>query len=100
MSDNRPPASGRYLLAAFLWAIPTSIYRAWVFSVLWRWFVVPLGAPSIGVAVTFGLLVMVGLLHPTDYEPPRPPVTQMVLTSLLVSSTGLAFGWVALQVAS
>lgn len=45
-------------------AIPIlTIYRGWVFSLLWAWFAVPaFKAPQIGTALAIGLLTIFGML--------------------------------------
>lgn len=42
--------------------IPAMILRGYVLSVLWRWFVVPLGVPEIGIAQAIGISIIVGLV--------------------------------------
>lgn len=46
---------------AFAWAIIAAgtPLTAWMFVRLWQWFVVPLGAPKIGMAHAYGLYVLV-----------------------------------------
>jgi hypothetical protein len=39
-----------------------ALFRAFVFTYLWGWFIVPLGAPHIGIAHAMGLALIVGLL--------------------------------------
>jgi hypothetical protein len=41
----------------------SSIYSGYVFSWLWLWFAVPLGAPPIGVAMAIGLRLLIAQ-HP------------------------------------
>jgi hypothetical protein len=42
-------------LTVFLTTIPSGILRGYVFATLWSWFVVPLGAPAMGLAHAYGL---------------------------------------------
>jgi hypothetical protein len=37
------------------YAILLTILRGWTISVVWGWFIVPMGAPSIGIAQAIGL---------------------------------------------
>lgn len=42
--------------------ILSSLYAAWIFTYLWKWFVVPLGVSQIGVLHAFGFIIIVRLL--------------------------------------
>jgi len=46
---------------ALLLALPSLVFRAFVLTRLWHWFVAPLGLPDIGVAHALGL-VFVGAI--------------------------------------
>lgn len=79
--------------------------HAVVASVLWRWFVVPLGAPTIGVAHVYGLLCIVWLLRAPRTSNPSEPATwerlwPLVFTALSTPLVELGCGWLALQVMS
>lgn len=41
--------------------IVSIILRGWVLSTLWAWFLVPIGAPAIGIATALGISVIIGL---------------------------------------
>lgn len=45
------------------------LLSALVFSVLWSWFVVPLGVPSINMAHAMGIGLMLGVLRGVHSEP-------------------------------
>lgn len=45
-------------------SLPLTLFRGWVFSILWLWFAVPMGAPEIGYATAMGLCLIVGLTIP------------------------------------
>lgn len=47
------------LLVALLITIPALLLRGWATLLLWRWFVVPLGAPEIGLAQAIGVALAV-----------------------------------------
>lgn len=48
-------------LFAFLIYLPVScVVHGWLISILWAWFAVPLGAPTIGVAHAVGLSCLAG----------------------------------------
>lgn len=45
-------------------SLPLTLFRGWVFSILWLWFAVPMGAPEIGYATATGLCLITGLAIP------------------------------------
>lgn len=45
----------------FILGLPTWWLRGYVLSILWRWFAVPLGMPAIGVSVSIGFCLLLGL---------------------------------------
>lgn len=59
MSDRRWP----WILAAVVLGIVLTASQAFAFSLLWGWFVVPLGAPPIGALHAYGLSLMISLLR-------------------------------------
>jgi hypothetical protein len=86
------------LLGAVGMIVLLTLYGALVLWVLWGWFIVPLGAPQIGIAWAIGIALVANLLAPT----PAPAASekdakQHVTTSLLKPAVALAIGWVAKQ---
>lgn len=49
----------RDALLTILLMVPLFIFRAWVLTLTWGWFAVPLGAPAIGKAHAWGLTALV-----------------------------------------
>ena len=47
-------------ILGFILAIGGTILSGYVISILWKWFAVPLGAPTISVALAIGLRVLWG----------------------------------------
>lgn len=45
--------------------IPLGVWGGYVLSVMWGWFVAPLGVPSLSVAQAVGIMLLVGFLRPT-----------------------------------
>jgi len=43
-------------------AVPTVMWSGYVLSVMWGWFLVPLGAPEIGVAHAIGIAGLVAMI--------------------------------------
>jgi hypothetical protein len=52
--------------------IPLAVLNGWALSWLWLWFIVPLGAPQIGIAWSIGISALVGMLRGSNPEPPKP----------------------------
>ena len=97
MSDATPqryrwtPSDALVVLAA---SIPLGIYKGWVLTLLWRWFVVPLGAPGVGVVHAMGLVWVAALLtHQLGAENSRRPAV-VIASSLMFTTFALGFGWV------
>ena len=44
------------------------LYYAWTFTVLWAWFLVPLGAPAITLAHAYGIMLITGLFKDIKLE--------------------------------
>ena len=75
----------------FFAAIPVAIWRAFVLSVLWGWFLVPMGAPAIGVALAYGLLLVVEVAKPARPDPDN--VAETLVFSALLNALVLATGY-------
>jgi hypothetical protein len=60
---------------------------------LWRWFVVPLDMPAIGVAHGVGLMTLGLLIVPRPYENDSKPLLMGCWHSILRASVLLALGW-------
>ena len=76
-------------------AIALIPWSAYVATVTWGWFVVPLGVAAIGKAQAFGMMTMVGLMKSYDTEPDKESVTAKILVGALVPALILLFGYVA-----
>ena len=82
----------------FVVAIPILIYRAWVLSVLWRWFVVPVaGFDGIGVAMALGLTCIV--VHFSTIPDGSREFSEVAAFAVINTTLALGIGWVALQFA-
>lgn len=77
--------------------IPLIIWRGYVLSVLWRWFVVPLGVPTLGVAHAVGIATTVYLLRKGSKreEIDREYIIRATATSIVAPATALLIGWLA-----
>lgn len=41
--------------------VVATLWRAWVLTVLWSWFLIPLGAPAISITSAIGISLVVGM---------------------------------------
>lgn len=78
----------------------TALLNAWVLTLLWGWFLVPFGLPSIGVAHAYGLSVLVTFLNynaKRSYLDSQEDMDWFVFLVLSVVAPLLALllGWVA-----
>lgn len=85
-----------FLIAAVGVAI---VWRGFVLSVLWAWFLVPLGAPAIGIALAVGLTTTWAILSPHPFRKAEQHDKQLEVWSWLFMFPliGLAMGWVVKQ---
>lgn len=86
-------------LAGLILIVPLALYTAWVAHLLWRWFVVPLGAPEIGMAHVYGLMLLVRLTtyQGSDVATEKGEVLQGVVTKAIegvfFATLCLLIGW-------
>jgi hypothetical protein len=106
--DDKNPGAGCSLALvplAYVASTPILFYKAWVASLLWKWFAVPqFHIRPIGTATAAGLLVLLGLLRfkfEGDRFPEKGPVEVMLWaagTELIVYTGFLATGWLAMVI--
>jgi len=75
---------------------PIAMWWGYVLSVMWGWFLVPLGAPEIGVAHAIGIAGLVAMMAKNsnaskDYKSLSGKVAEAFVAPLVT----LAIGWVA-----
>jgi hypothetical protein len=67
---------------AFPLLVGLSAYRGWAFMLLWNWFVVPVGAPPLGLAGAIGIALCATFV--TDHTPvptkdgPKPDIPKVL----------------------
>lgn len=87
-------------LTQFLVSIAGLVWKAFCFATLWNWFVVRLGAPEIGLALSIGLILTVAVLRrPTD-DPDKASCNERMARTFWISCANgciLGVGWVVLQ---
>lgn len=87
------------LFAAVLLIVPVNLYRAWLLSFMWVWFIAPLGASVPTVWVIAGLLMVFSFVRGTQYDnDPKEyewseVVSKTVSSGFIVPSFAFAFAW-------
>lgn len=74
-----------------------AVWEGWVLSVLWRWFLVPLGAPALSIPAAIGVAIIVGMLthqsSKTDDEDWAAKISAIFLGPPMM----LLVGWITKQ---
>lgn len=74
------------------------IYNAWVLTILWGWFIVPLGIKSLSIAHAYGFTLVTGLIlsnRGIKENKGRDDWVSSIITWLLLPLVALFFGWIA-----
>jgi hypothetical protein len=72
------------------------IQQAWAISVLWGWFIVPLGLPAIGIAAAIGISTTMSAMRGRR-KGPDDEGWKTIAKSVLQPWFCLAIGWIAKQ---
>ncbi len=73
------------------------LLHAYALSMLWLWFIVPLGAPVLGLVPALGVQLVVNAMlqrPPPKVDPENPELAQKAIAVLVVPLALLAFGWI------
>jgi putative flippase GtrA len=83
------------LIAAF------AMLRGWTVSILWEWFLVPLGLPALGIAHAIGISLAVAFLtHQTDTKKDDRESQEaglQIFTQVLTCLGTLGVGWIVMK---
>lgn len=74
------------------------IYNAWVLTILWGWFIIPLGVKALSVAHAYGITLVTGLIlsnRGVKENKDKDDWVGSILTWLLLPLVALFFGWIA-----
>ena len=74
------------------------IYNAWVLTILWGWFIVPLGVKSLSIAHAYGFTLVTGLIlsnRGVKENKGKDDWVSSIVTWLLLPLVALFFGWIA-----
>ena len=69
MAKTDEDAENAIALLALVAMVPLMLLQGWALSLLWAWFVVPLGAPAIGIVHGYGLMLVVTLCSQPGMKP-------------------------------
>ena len=102
-SKSDRDAVGVGCVIVMLWMPVSVLVNAWTASVLWGWFVVPLGLAQISIAHAFGLALVsrlfVGLGREDDSRDPEATPSKLFITGLtravFLPAIVLGLGWLA-----
>ena len=87
------------LISYLLYLVLGSMLRGWVFSVLWGWFIVPLGGPHIGIAHAIGISMVVSFLtyqhqDASDGKSASDTAITVIVIGVVQAFMALAMGYV------
>lgn len=78
------------ILGAIAAVIAAALVRGWALTVLWGWFLVPYGLPTIGIATAIGISLIVGMF--TAHLEQRQAKETKSGTDAVVTVAAHAFG--------
>jgi hypothetical protein len=77
--------------------VATILWRAFVFTRLWFWFVAPLGMPELGIPHALGIMLAIGFLRPALEKVPDKTSKERAAElcgRATVAALALTVGWV------
>lgn len=86
------------IIAAIVGLALYVIYNAWVLTILWGWFIVPLGVKALSIAHAYGFTLVTGLIlsnRGVKENKGKDDWVSSIITWLLLPLVALFFGWIA-----
>lgn len=86
--DEKNLLSCLNLVLYILFVLPVStIFNGWILSIMWKWFIVPFGAPDISIAAAIGLSLIFSFLKggSTSQSKDEESVAYLILRGIFVS---------------
>ena len=81
------------ILCGFL----VAMLRAKILTVMWGWFIVPLGMPPLSFGIALGLMFTIGLIYGVKYDDLKERETSehvmFILVTIVHAFIALGFGW-------
>ena len=82
-------------VAFLLFLVVSFIVNDWALSVLWKWFILPLGAPQLSIGSAIGLSIVVGFLTAKPQDSKKEvDWTTVVPSALLSPLIAVGIGWI------
>lgn len=89
-------------LVTLIVIVPLAMWKAFVATKLWAWFVVPIGAPAIPLLSMMGIVLLIDMLFRRISEDDNPLTWERFGTglshSVLVPALCLGFGWLYITI--
>lgn len=85
------------IIAAIVGLFLFVIYNAWVLTILWSWFIVPLGVKALSIAHACGFTLVTGLIlsnRGVKENKGKDDWVSSIITWLLLPLVALFFGWI------
>lgn len=89
-------SAGLLIVVLLAYAALGLLFHAYALSVLWGWFIVPLGAPVLELVPALGVQLVVNALmqrQPPKADPENPELLEKAIAAVAVPAAFLAFGW-------
>jgi hypothetical protein len=68
MVTGKNNVTGKGAVLFFLAMVPLGIWRAYVLTILWRWFVVSLGGPALAIVPALGISLLYSMMSGSAYK--------------------------------
>jgi hypothetical protein len=86
-----------FIHLVFALFVGAALLEGWVLSVMWRWFIVPLGAPVISIPAAIGIALLAGMLTHQTRNPDEVEWEHLLSSALIAPPFILLVGWVVKQ---
>jgi hypothetical protein len=72
-----------------------AVWMSYVLTILWGWFMVPLGVHAIGKAHAYGLATLIGLVRTKTGKSDDASVAAAIAIAIIAPTISLLAGWIA-----
>lgn len=96
------PFLSLFMILFWIYALPFLLLRGWVLSILYGWFLQPLGLPALNVWHMIGLLLILNMLTPdskVDHDEKLwltliKPIVKAAVLMLVLLTAFIIHGWI------
>jgi uncharacterized SAM-binding protein YcdF (DUF218 family) len=74
-------------------AVLGALLEGWVLSVMWRWFIVPLGVPALTIPAAIGVALVVGMLTHQTRNSDEIEWETLLASAFINPLLALVVGW-------